>query len=65
MLTVIVKGAFTGKRYIATVRIGTVDVDVSHLPVIGETRADIDKALIAAAKEEIFLAGLKSMGNKP
>ena len=46
--------SFTGKRYIATVRLGRKDIAVEHKPVRGESMDDIHKAMIAAAKSKIL-----------
>lgn len=45
---------FNGKNYIATVRLGKLDVPVTHKPVVGESRQDIDDALILRAKEVVL-----------
>lgn len=45
--------SFTGKIYIATVRLGRKDIAVEHKPVRGESMNDIHKAMIATAKDKI------------
>lgn len=53
MKPLVLKLSFTGKSYRAIVRIGKLDTQVAHLPVRGETKKDIQEAMIQQAKDII------------
>ena len=50
---------FSDKAYRATVRLDNRDIEVTHHPVSGESMADIHKAMIATAKDQIVKEACK------